>query len=511
MSDNSNSDNNVKIDISASADGMAPGVAQAQGELDKVAGATSEFEKKQRAATESSAQFGKAIGSSKEQLVQLGKEAISGDTARMPETLSMIALKMLPIAAGLAGVTAAIAAGVWAWNAWGDSAEEAAKKAADELKKANDEADRSKHRTTQEQIREKQYRIESLKGDIAVVNFEIERLEQMRRANPSQNREYADKIAEQARLRGAYQRNIENETRNISDLQKPGGDKAAAHQEEIDRTIEREQSKYDRLHQMAVMADSTDAERIRFKLDFDLAAMEKEHNEARRIYGNNATLEKEYQDARLERIAMANAEAERMAKVQEEREEKQRQTKMRSEMSVANFSRLLRQGDYVDAMSMAERMTAGLATKSRAAFEVNKAASLAKATVQGYQMIQAAAADGASWGGYYGAIIEGALAAAYVAANLDAINSTQFGGGGGISTSGGGGVPSQATSPGVPVTPTEPAQQQQLQIVIYNNGTFVDAQQFIDGTVIPQIASAVKNNDVVLIDPRSRQAQMLGA
>jgi hypothetical protein len=279
-----------------------------------------------------------------------------------------------------------------------------------------------------------------------------------------------------------------------------------------DAAIERERAKYEKLHQMGLEFNATEADRVSWKLAFDLQAMQKEHMAGQELYGKNAEMEKAYQAARLERTQLAEAEIAKITKDAADKKYKQDQDKIRSELSIANFSKLLRQGDFTDAMSMAEKMTAGLASKSRAAFEVNKAASLAKATVQGYQMIQAAAADGSSWGGYYGAIAEGALAAAYVAANLDAINSTQFGGSGGVSApSGGGGIPSQATSPGVPVTNTDQQQAPQpVTVNIYNTGNLLSAD-YVQGTIIPQIQNAVTNNDIVIIDPRSRQAKMLGA
>jgi phage-related minor tail protein len=188
-------------------------------------------------------------------------------------------------------------------------------------------------------------------------------------------------------------------------------------------------------------------------------------------------------------------------------------------LALVNIRKALRDGDFKDAMSMTMAMTAGIATHSRAAFEVNKIASLARATVSGYQMIQASATDGAEWGGYYGAIAEGALAAAFVVANLDAINSTQFGGGGSISTpsGGGGGIPSQATSPGLPVTPTNSGtgsqsnqNAQPVTVNIYNTGNLL-SPDYIDTVVIAQIKDRIANADVTIIDPRSRQAQMLAA
>jgi hypothetical protein len=288
------------------------------------------------------------------------------------------------------------------------------------------------------------------------------------------------------------------------------GDKDEAHQKQIDAAIAREQEKYIKLHELGLEFSATEAERVTLKYAFDLQTMEKEHLAAKAIYGQNDKMEAAYLQARVDREALANAEIAKINAKAAADKDKLDQQKMRSDLSIANFSKLIRAGEYSDAMTMAEKMSAGLATKSRAAFEVNKIAALAKATVAGYSMIVKAADDGASWGGYLGAIAEGALAAAYVAAQLDAINSTQFGGGaGGISTGGGGGgVPSLSTTPGTPVTQTD--SQQPVTVNIYNTGNVL-SNDYVQTTIIPQIQSAVNNSDVLIIDPRSRQAQVLGA
>jgi hypothetical protein len=509
MSDSSDSTSNVKIDITANADGVAPGAQKAAAEMDKLGTATANLDKKYSAAVESSEKVINVTNRTAQQFVTLGKEVVSGDTNRIPGTLARIAMGFGPIGIAVGAVTGVVAAGVWAWMEWGDSAEKAANKVADELKKAEDSANRSKHKNTQEQIQAKQDRIEALKGEISWVDQLIAKYDQQRKADPSRNKELADQIMMQAKIRGQKQADIDNEIRNIQILQAPGAKKDTAEKDRIDATIAREQAKYNKLHEMAAMADATDVERIRMKLQFDLQAMEKEHEDAKRVYGKNAALEQEYQDARIDRVAIANAEVERLNSAAEEKAEAERQRKMRADLGVANFSKLLRQGDYVDAMTMAQQLTAGLATKSRAAFEINKAASLAKATVQGYQAITAAFADGMSWGSYYGAIAEAALAAVYVGAQIQAINSTQFGGGGNISTYSGG-VPSQSTSPGVPVTPTSQQQQQPVIVNIYNQGNLL-SNEWVESTIIPQIKDSISNSDVILIDPRSRQAQMLGA
>lgn len=78
-----------------------------------------------------------------------------------------------------------------------------------------------------------------------------------------------------------------------------------------------------------------------------------------------------------------------------------------------------------------EAMTAGVSQKSRAMFEVNKAASLANAVVKGYESIVSSYAFGAEIGGPYMGAAMAAIAAVATAAQISAISSTRFGGGSG--------------------------------------------------------------------------------
>lgn len=162
------------------------------------------------------------------------------------------------------------------------------------------------------------------------------------------------------------------------------------------------------------------------------------------------------------------------------------------------------------------QMTSVGAQKHRALFEINKIASMANATISGVQAVQDSYKFGAAWGGPVGGAAMAAIAVAATLANIEAIRSTEFGGG--APNVGGGGVPSMATSPGIPTAPqSAPAApdsardapaQQPTTINIYNTGNVL-SQDYVENNVIPQIRNAVSNSDVLLIDPRSRQAQVL--
>ena len=152
--------------------------------------------------------------------------------------------------------------------------------------------------------------------------------------------------------------------------------------------------------------------------------------------------------------------------------------------------------------------TAAGAARNRTMFEINKVAGVANAIVSTYEGATRALSLG-PWGIPLAAVITAAGLA-----NVAAINATQFDGGMPSGGGAGSGIPSLANS--LPATPTpsfqsQPAQQEPVTIHIYNTGTFVDAQAFVDGTIIPQIRDQIANADVLIIDPRSRQAQLLGA
>lgn len=156
-----------------------------------------------------------------------------------------------------------------------------------------------------------------------------------------------------------------------------------------------------------------------------------------------------------------------------------------------------------------ERMTQVGATKYRAMFEINKAAAKAKAVVNIATGVTNALSD------YPFPLSLGmaGLVVAEGAAQLSAINGAQFGGGAPTAAGVGatGGIPSQMpnTSQPVSVQPSSaPAAPPVQPVNVYIQGNVMNTD-FVDNTVIPRIYSQIANADVTIIDPRSRQAQML--
>ena len=165
-------------------------------------------------------------------------------------------------------------------------------------------------------------------------------------------------------------------------------------------------------------------------------------------------------------------------------------------------------------LALLSNMLNASAQHSRAAFEAMKIVKLAEAAIALPSTVMKAYESGMAAGGPAGPAVGAAYAALAFATQMiqmNAIQSASFGGGAsaGAAPSGGGvsssAIPGQAANPNVvSAQPTAPANQ--VQVIIQGN---VMTQDFINNTVIPQIQSQVQNADVVLIDPRSRQASML--
>lgn len=106
------------------------------------------------------------------ELMQLGKEALTGDFSRMPRTFgslvthsNLLAAAMSPVGLAVAGVTAALAAGAYAWYEWGKKAEEATAKALENLDKVKKAADAAARPTSQESLKSLGYQIQGAELD----------------------------------------------------------------------------------------------------------------------------------------------------------------------------------------------------------------------------------------------------------------------------------------------------------------------------------------------------------
>ncbi len=274
-------------------------------------------------------------------------------------------------------------------------------------------------------------------------------------------------------------------------------DKARAAAQKI---IDLHQAKFDRLAKMADLSAMTDEARAQAEVEKKIAALEAEK-----------TLLEDHDAFSLER---EQAFIDARASIVTAGEKKVADIRKRNMTDIEKFQTSSARAQVQTISGMLMEMTASAATKSRAMFEVNKVASIANAIVKGIEAVQSAYAYGSSAAGPVGGAALAAIAVAATAANVAKIASTSFGSrsAGGAVTGGGGAIPSQATSQGVPVTPTaaqpaQPAQTPQpIQILVVNRG---NGTEFIDTQVIPHIQDRVANADIQIIDPRSRQAQTI--
>lgn len=164
-----------------------------------------------------------------------------------------------------------------------------------------------------------------------------------------------------------------------------------------------------------------------------------------------------------------------------------------------------------------EQIIGAGAQHSRAMFNAVKAAKLAEAAVTLPSTVMKAFEWGTAMGGPVVGALFGAIAFASQMAQMDAIRSAEFGGSatGSAPSAGGvgaGAIPGQTANPGVvaaaPPPTTSANSGPTTQVSVYVQGN-VMTQDFITNSVIPEIKNQISNADVTLIDPRSRQAQML--
>jgi len=384
-----------------------------------------------------------ATARAQQEMVVLGREVAQGNFSRMPGTLSIIAQGLSgPVLAGIGAVAAAAAAGALAWESYSGSIEK---------------------------VRED---LELLHGDLALKTLddlnklyaETEKLAQEKRAAAASGGWGWLKDAQEAAVLEAELRRIgeqidANKAKEI-ELGNAGGIAAAltltsqtAKRRELERQIELLQIYHDK--QIAGSTAEIDSTSKLIELREKQAAADKKRNAPEMYIGGPNDSGPLPSLARMQELE--RAEFDHQAKLDEI---KRRGEERRFQISQA-FGISLVQFEKQNAAQRASTLASGLmqmtavgAAKNRELFEINKIASIANATISGIRAVQDSYAFGATWGGPVGGAIMAAIAVAATAANLAAINSTQFGGGG--ASAGGGGIPSLATSPGVPVSVQPP-------------------------------------------------------
>ena len=203
------------------------------------------------------------------------------------------------------------------------------------------------------------------------------------------------------------------------------------------KLVESQNEKFTRMREQADAYSQTEIERENARYERQVADIERE-----RAVLENKNL--------LDLASQAKFDAAKEAMLQEHlaridaAEKKSADNKKKGDIAIVNFGHALRTGEYAAAMSLAQNMTAGIASHSRAAFNINKVAGIGTAIMNTFKGVSGVLAEFPGPVGWALAATQAALGVAQVSA----IRSTQFGGGGG----GGGSIPSAAILPGTPVS-----------------------------------------------------------
>ena len=198
----------------------------------------------------------------------------------------------------------------------------------------------------------------------------------------------------------------------------------------------------------------------------------------------------------------------RLAEVHEQRERKITELIRRGAITRKDFEELTTRQKVQFTIASAEMMTQGLAQYSKAAFNLNKAAGIASAIIDTHAAVTRALREG---GPFAGPVLAAAMLAKGMA-QVQAIRSTTFEGGGGGTTpslAGSGGVVNgnpvgQDTAPPPSIDPRQQGQGSQVQIVIAGNTVLDDYGM---DRLMDRIRDAVDNRDVSIFGAGSRQAQ----
>jgi len=205
---------------------------------------------------------------------------------------------------------------------------------------------------------------------------------------------------------------------------------------------------YTELGSMAEQARMTEEELEQQKYDKQLEKIEKdrEFKLANDLLDaeNQAEIDKAKEDAEIihqEKMLQIRARANKI--------------NAKAEIEAAKFKKLVDKGQYGDAFNMMADFAAKSGALNEKQFEAVKKIQMGIAVVKGIGTVMNAIEHGSENGGVYGAVIEGAIAAAMVVAQLTKLSSANSGSssaGGGVSGGGGGSMPQDAQATPVPVT-----------------------------------------------------------
>jgi len=448
------------------------------------------------------------------EMVVLAREASRGNFSRMAGSATILAQGLSPLALGIAGVTAALALGAYAWEKMTNEVDAETAAAQENEKQINaismkleDQIVLLKQRTelsaqgitgaSDEEVKkifQLEQTITRIKGDMAD-GVKIGRdgfylSEDLVKAQTELNRLKDDENTKQALTN---QLKADGHGKNLYADQEKALDKTYADAQRLDaQMVESHQSAFDKtIDAWIAMKQKMEAAGIYY------GQLRKEHEEAYTAFVNAENLKrnsaaeaaaakKEATEAKHQAIELIN-EKKHLALVDAARQNSDKtwtaKENLRFETEIINFQARYALAIQQHALSLAEEeafedqrdaiISAHLArqqaegkaafaqqlatsgTQFRLMFEINKEYQTGQAVMAGWKAVQDAYAWGSTWGGPVGGAAMAAVALAATAANVKAIQSAQFGGGTGASGAGGGGGGAAVTTPS-PLAPASP-------------------------------------------------------
>ena len=518
--------------------------AKIQQEIKMASGAASEFGV---VASGSMEKVEWATKRAQQEMVVLGREVVRGDFARMPSALSIIAQGLSPVALGIAGITVALGAGAYAWYKWGEDAEVAGKKAAEaatgRVVAAMGAAEKAKQSNGPEKIAGINKEIEQLEIENASLKREMDRL-RVASATWSDPKGNNDDVASQLvaseifanKERIAHLKQNAQEMQGVLDKSAEQARKTAEKsREHAEKEAERALEHNEALKQKFIQGDEQEFNRKKKHLDAQLAS-EAAHT-ARLVAGQEKKFEqyrmraedaaandlqraklkqsRELSALELDRFIMVNDHKLTLAEIRQFEDAKAQiilgnaknisEARVKQEDWANTLFRSFREGDYKNALDVAEKQTAGLSRTSRAAFEINKTAALAKAAVSLPSAVMQSFDNG---GGYPWGLIPAGLMLAEGLMQIDAISGSSFEGGKTTASVGGGAAsysPASNPTPASPApaipTPLGIAAQapQNINITIVGNESTTFSYDQVVNQLIPAINQAAGNGINIMV------------
>ncbi len=428
-------------------------------------------------------------------MVTLGREVATGNFAQIPGTLSIIAQGLSPVALGVAGITAALAAGGYAWYEWGEDARYAAGAAREGLDAAKKAADRAQQLTQMERLAKMYEDISKLETESADLAAKSKRMGAAGEGGKGELWSYAATIAEK-------QREIAGLKRQALNLQEEIENKQAADRKRSAPVVKAPVVPVD------VLGDQLDKDYAenRSRLLAEGAGMDVGRGE-QQAYERKLEAAQFYHDQAL---TDESAYVQMRELIEANHQDKLVGLGRRGALTREQFEKLSGKNQLLIHTGIMKDIIGASAQHSQAMFSIMKVARLAEAAIALPTTVMHAYKSGMEAGGPFGPAVGSAYAALAFASQMiqiNAIRSASFGGAPSGSAPSAGGVssiaiPGQHANPGIVAVPPSlsvaAAPQREVNIYISGSG-FMDATSVRN--LIEQINEQVGDGVVLNVRP----------